>query len=468
MGMPTANSASSEMEPAFGGMVGLFLNPDLQQTTLAPTTTASASQIADAMIRSMLGGAANATTSFVDSPSDPANTPAEGNESTSVYLGKPLTTVAPKQPRSLTDLPVITVVITPAPTGVVIMPSTPDLKAATTNSNSSSWALPTAPAAVPPRLAPPGGVAFTAILTPVNPGAVDGPSMPVLAAPAVTQANVAETDPAKTIVASTEPAIVATAAAETQTTSPAPANKKEAPSALAQALGSPVGASTEPKTAGDAAQHDDSRRDDSPKTPTPAIDSPDAKLKSTAKQDDSEANAVVAAHENSISTAPFASSVPAASQLSHAMTAAANTPSLADALRTSEAGFSTAPPLRTGAAQEIAIRIAPPDAPAVDLRIVERSGQIHVDVRTADATMQTSLRQDLGTLTNSLQRAGYHAETSTPTAAGRTAASAETTNQGRQDPSQNRNGSGDFSGGRQQPNQQKRSGTWLEELEEQS
>lgn len=123
--------------------------------------------------------------------------------------------------------------------------------------------------------------------------------------------------------------------------------------------------------------------------------------------------------------------------------------------------------MRTGVAQEIAIRIAPPDSPAVDLRVVERAGQVHVDVRTPDASMQTSLRQDLGTLTNSLQKAGYHAETFTPSAAlGRAASSAQTTSQDRQDSSQNRGGANDFTGGRRQ--QQKRSGNWLEELEEQS
>ena len=75
----------------------------------------------------------------------------------------------------------------------------------------------------------------------------------------------------------------------------------------------------------------------------------------------------------------------------------------AEAVRTTESNLAAAPPLRTGAAQEISIRIAPPDAPAVDLHVVERAGQVHVDVRTSDSAMQTSLRQDLGTLTNSLR-----------------------------------------------------------------
>jgi hypothetical protein len=137
-------------------------------------------------------------------------------------------------------------------------------------------------------------------------------------------------------------------------------------------------------------------------------------------------------------------------------------------LRTTESNLAPATS-RTGVAQEISIRISPADSPAVDLRVVERAGQLHVDVRTQDSAMQSSLRQDLGSLTNSLERAGYHTETFIPSQSlGRAASSAETGHQGnQQDPSQNRGGSGDSSGGRRQQQQQKRPGTWLEEFEEQ-
>lgn len=62
----------------------------------------------------------------------------------------------------------------------------------------------------------------------------------------------------------------------------------------------------------------------------------------------------------------------------------------------------------------IALRIAQADAPAVDLHVTERAGEIHVAVRTPDAGLQASLRQDLGALSNSLERAGYRAETFVP------------------------------------------------------
>jgi hypothetical protein len=86
----------------------------------------------------------------------------------------------------------------------------------------------------------------------------------------------------------------------------------------------------------------------------------------------------------------------------------------AEALRASEPG---APPNLTPpscAAQEIALRIALPDAPPVDILLVERAGQVQVAVRTPDAGLLSSLRQDLGTLVNSLERSGYRAETFTP------------------------------------------------------
>jgi hypothetical protein len=144
--------------------------------------------------------------------------------------------------------------------------------------------------------------------------------------------------------------------------------------------------------------------------------------------------------------------------------------SVAETIRTSEPNVVAASPARTGTAQEISIRIAPPDSAPVDLRVTERSGQVHVDVRTSDESMQTSLRQDLGTLTNSLEKAGYHSETFTPDSTlNRTASSAQMSNQDDQrDPSKNNSGSGDFSGGRrQQQQQQKRPSTWLEEMEDQ-
>jgi hypothetical protein len=171
--------------------------------------------------------------------------------------------------------------------------------------------------------------------------------------------------------------------------------------------------------------------------------------------------------DRSSAATPFADQTRTATATQSAAAPATPSQGTAEALRTSESNLAAAPQSRSGAAQEITIRIEQPDASPVDLRVVERSGQVHVDVRTPDAAMQTSLRQDLGTLTNSLQRAGYHTEMFTPSSAlGRTASSAQAGNQDdHRDSSPNRGG-GDFSQGRRQQQQQKRPSTWLEELED--
>jgi hypothetical protein len=217
-----------------------------------------------------------------------------------------------------------------------------------------------------------------------------------------------------------------------------------------------------------------SQQDDSTGTPARVTAPADAKGKQAdVKQDDS--GVAVATQDRapvadaSLTSFPDQARAAAATQSNPTAATPAPFQSTAQALRSSEPDLPAAPQLRAGAAQEISIRIAQPDASTIDLRVVERSGQLHVDVRTSDAAMQTSLRQDLGTLTNSLDRAGYHSEIFTPSSTfGRTASSAQMSNQDDpQDPSQSRNGSGDLSGGRRQQQQQKRPSTWLEEMENQ-
>ncbi len=118
-----------------------------------------------------------------------------------------------------------------------------------------------------------------------------------------------------------------------------------------------------------------------------------------------------------------------------------------------------------GTAPEISVRISPPDSPVVDLHVTERGGEIHVAVRTADTELQTSLRQDLGTLTSSLERAGYHAETFVPRAG---PASQSTLRDERQQQGfSGRGGSHSESGsGKQKEQRQPRGASWLEELEQ--
>lgn len=89
-------------------------------------------------------------------------------------------------------------------------------------------------------------------------------------------------------------------------------------------------------------------------------------------------------------------------------------PSAAEALVTSEPAASAARAQSLAPAQQISVRIAPPQAPVVDLHMMERGGQVHVAVRTADGVLQTWLRQDLGSLVSSLERSGFRTETFTP------------------------------------------------------
>lgn len=252
--------------------------------------------------------------------------------------------------------------------------------------------------------------------------------------------------------------------------------------------------------------------------PTPAIESPkqpaastaadvdDAKARQDTRTEEDSVPAVTAAAASSASSGNDGSNdfarqspgapgnlaaAPAIGKTTGAATSPA-APSAMDALRASE------PPAPASAAQpgaavkEIAVRISAPQAPAVDVTLAQRGGQLHVAVRTADGGLQTSLRQDLGSLVNSLQRAGYRAEAFTPrdgSAAAALAAQTNSQNGGSQNGGQesdagsgSRNGNpGDQAqssgGGQQQQRQQQqqdqqsrnpRQPEWIEELENQA
>jgi len=439
MGMPAANAIPTV--PGFDNVISMLLSsPGSNLAGAAATRTLTTpSQIADAMIRSMLGNPVTATSTtslYADMPAALLNQTA-----TNAMPPAP-----PKESRSITDLPTLTVMVTTP----VVVPFTPGPDAANTPDTQESLlkengarlaAPPESPMALLKNL-PDVKVAFTAVLTPINslatPVGVAGPAVPA------------------------EPMVTASGSLARATTENSPTVPCLASSIAMQSSGEQAG--------GEAASQ---QGDDPQQGPAqPIVIAANSRIKSpTPKQDDppsiSAREASAVAVPMSIAPSSEQSPATAATTIIRDAENAAPFHAAADALRTSESNMPAAPQLRIGIAQEISIRITPPDSPAVDLRVVERAGQVHVDVRTSDPAMQTSLRQDLGTLTNSLQRAGYHAETFTPSSAGRAAASEPTTNQDRQDSSQNRNGSGEFNDSRRQQ-QQKRSGTWLEELEEQS
>jgi hypothetical protein len=155
----------------------------------------------------------------------------------------------------------------------------------------------------------------------------------------------------------------------------------------------------------------------------------------------------------------------------------------AEALRASEptAPLESSPP--PVSAQAIAVRITLQDVPPVDVHVIERAGQVQVAVRTPDLSLQSTLRQDLGTLVNSLERSGFHTEAFTPhdsvTPAGASSQMSFESNGRQQDTGSGERGhaTGNPGGGnhdgrqasQQQPGQQRQRGrqsqTWIESME---
>jgi hypothetical protein len=68
----------------------------------------------------------------------------------------------------------------------------------------------------------------------------------------------------------------------------------------------------------------------------------------------------------------------------------------------------------TARVHEMTLRIAAPDSSTVDVQVNQRQGEVFVAVRTVDQGLQASLRQDLPQLVTSLDRAGFRAETFVP------------------------------------------------------
>ena len=421
--------------------------PPIAIAPAAEQTTESPAQLADSMIQ-MFGNLSSASAK-PSSTSTTAAVPAGSNKQ------KPLP--------SLADLPMLTAIVAPPPTPAISTTPTANPTAPIAGaSNTTVSNAPQLPAPAAPVMPVKGEIAFTAILTPMKNLAPTGTAdvAPPVIAPIVTTASTASGSSALAI------ATTATAAAPLQ---PAAAQTLPSQAAVPVAGKDSNGA----QAGGNMQQGGDSPSQQDGSTGTQAkFVAADAKGKTgNFKQDDNPVASTV------VDRAPVADATFTAfpEQARPAVTVPSDTPvpaptpfhSTAEALRTADSTLPATPQVRTGVAQEISIRIAQPDSSTIDLRVVERSGQLHVDVRTTDPAMQSSLRQDLGTLTNSLNRAGYHSETFTPSSTlGRTNSSAQMSNQeDSQDQSQKRGGSGDFTGDRRQQQQQKRSGLWLEELE---
>jgi hypothetical protein len=491
-----------QTDPGFLNLINvIFSSPAAAVTAIgvdatnSPTAAAKPMQIADALIRSMLGGAKQAAFESAPVAILDARGPAAGIVSDAPAVAASiLSMLDPNGPA----LPSATASVSPAPIAPSAMTGSEEAQITTNTSDSSRPTLPSPPAAkkrteqreamkIDTSRTDPALQLVAAILpVPVAAGmATDfrsestrsaAPQMPNGASPdssvpsaelktgagsitpqfevafeaTLTSVASAPTPPTEPMVPAAQPAMQ-TAAAEPGSV----AMKPVQPTVYSQAA-APVKAT--------ASVRDDAR-------------SKDAQLKvgQFRQPDKSDTPARVMAVAATAQASDFArtfDSPPrpiAQSDVGEAKTEAPYQ-AVAEALRTSEPSVVAVPAPREGQAQEIAMRIVRPDAPPVELVVMERGGEIHVSVRTPDAGLQNSLRQDLGALTNSLERAGYRAETFVPQHSGgvtQTARSAQNNFQNDRDPSgsSGRGNPGNAQQRREQKQQQQQSTQWIQEME---
>lgn len=467
--------SSSPQAPAFSNLVDfLFESPeqagddihhssqDSSAADASPSADAPAepfpapapsAQVADAMIRSMLSSASNVasatatrqSTSFVKKT--PSHAAQPGNSQPADVVAPAFTALAP--------LPVLQSAATAGAAAQFTKAAALKLPVGATVIPAAAKRVSPAPLAF--------GMKVTPVAEPITPAELTPSGEPILAAEQVR---------------ATESAQVSEAAQ----TAFSPVQSA--------AVSQPVYASTESATVGDeaepqskpaaeskpaAAQSADGKRDQAPaQEETLAITAAAATTGGANDGSNDFGRQMPAAMANPSAIAgvgkPFGSEALASSPGSSSSSAM-------EALRASEPS-APAPAQATAPVKEITVRMTAPQAPAVDVHLAERAGQLHVAVRTADGGLQTSLRQDLGSLVNSLERAGYRAQAFTPREGAPAASASAPMNfqNGRQESgsgSGNRNGnSGDTSqdstGGQRQQRRDPRQPKWIEELENQS
>jgi hypothetical protein len=175
-----------------------------------------------------------------------------------------------------------------------------------------------------------------------------------------------------------------------------------------------------------------------------------------------------AAGPGEISTAPIqgvntsstpsglpASSEPAPSQTTQSTQSTQSTPQMS-------AGDET---VKTGPANQISFSVAAGDQQKVEVRVMDRAGEVRVSVRAPNEELAGTLRQDLGSLTGKLNQSGYSTEAFAPSRGG-----AESSRDQKYPDQQQPGGSERQNSGRnqQQGSQQNGGGkrpAWLDELE---
>ena len=125
-------------------------------------------------------------------------------------------------------------------------------------------------------------------------------------------------------------------------------------------------------------------------------------------------------------------------------------------------------PATSHSAREISLQVSTNDDQKVDVRLVERAGEIHVSVRTPDSALAHEMRQDLGSLTGKLAQSGYSTEHFTPLGSSSSSLSAQRTTQENQDSSRGQGQASQHGGSGQQQQPQDERGkrpAWVEEME---
>jgi hypothetical protein len=118
--------------------------------------------------------------------------------------------------------------------------------------------------------------------------------------------------------------------------------------------------------------------------------------------------------------------------------------------------------------KDISVRVESAQGQSVDIRIVQRAGDLQIAVKSDDTNTTQGLRQGLTELSNRLNESGYQAETWRPGHAATTAESAaESGNSSHQPPSgdaQSNPGSSQQNRGQRDNNPSNRP-RWIQELE---
>jgi hypothetical protein len=161
----------------------------------------------------------------------------------------------------------------------------------------------------------------------------------------------------------------------------------------------------QPAEPGQGQNENDPRREPGNASTPPAVS---AKPSEKAKEEQPAESASSSAPASNITAVPVASSAQHQASPVHTPAAAPTTPAAP-----------VAPPEeiqrpKAAAPQEISLSIATDNDQKVEVRVMERAGEVHVSLRTPDEALAQNMREDLGSLSGKLAQSGYAAESYTP------------------------------------------------------